>query len=132
MKILKLIQDFRTKNRRKKIAFGISILLILLFVALVLPVPLVIRNGLIYALSVFVISSIYFFIVSSSYDIKTKKLKVVDLWSMLTWVVLLSVMSIGGGFVGWVFLVTAFLLFTIQLFLRFCIFFSRKNSKKSK
>ena len=130
MKILKLIQDFRTKNRRKKIAFGISILLILLFVALVLPVPLVIRNGLIYALSVFVISSIYFFIVSSSYDIKTKKLKVVDLWSMLTWVVLLSVMSIGGGFVGWVFLVTAFLLFTIQLFLRFCIFFFEKKFQK--
>ena len=132
MKILKLIQDFCAKNRRKKIVFGISILLILLFVALVLPVPLVIRNGLIYALGVFVISSIYFFIVRSSYDLKTKKLKVVDLWSMLTWVVLLSVMSIGGGFVGWVFLVTAFLLFIIQLFLRFCIFFSKKNSKKSK
>ena len=84
-----------------------------------------------YVLAVFVISSIYFFIIKSSYDFKTKKFKIVDIWSVLIWALLLLLMSIGGGIIGWIFLATSFLLLAVQLLLRFCILFKKISGQQS-
>ncbi len=120
MKILKLFRDFCAENKTK-IVFVTSALFFLLLGALAFPAPSIIKNILIYLLAIFVIGSIYFFIIKSSYDFRKKKLKVIDFWSVFIWSIMLIVMSIGGGIIGWVFLVTAILIIVIQSTLRIMI-----------
>ena len=129
MKISKLIQNFFAGDSRRKVVLGLSALLLIFLVGVSLPTPSLVRDGLVYLLAASVIASIYFLIISSSYDFKAKKLRVVDIWSVLTWVFLLLLMSIGGGFFGWLFLATSLLFFVIQLSLRLCVLLRRINSR---